>query len=148
MRKDRPVSRRSTTSALYSAALYSAALSSVMVLSALLSAVCWLGAGEIFAAEEAEAETPGQAAFLANKCNLCHAVPAVAIEAKTKSEKMKGADLGGPVEGEFAVIAAYVRKQGELEGKSHKKEFKGTDEELQAILDWLAELEPAAAEGS
>ena len=53
---------------------------------------------------------------------------------------MKGADLGGPIEADFEVIAAFVRKQGELDGKSHKKEFKGTDEELQTILDWLTEL--------
>ncbi len=76
-----------------------------------------------------------------HKCNMCHAVPAAEIVAKSKSEKMKGADLGGKVEGEFETIAAYVRKAEELDGKKHKKEFKGTDEELQAILDWLGSLE-------
>ncbi len=76
-----------------------------------------------------------------HKCSTCHAVPAAEIEAKTKNEKMKGGDLGGKVEGEFAEIAAYVRKETELDGKTHKKPFKGTDEELQAIIDWLASLE-------
>ena len=98
-------------------------------------------------AEEAK-EPAGKAVFLTHKCNLCHAVPAAEIESKTKSEKMKGADLGGPIEADFEVIAAYVRKQGELDGKSHKKEFKGTDEELQAILDWLTELKPEDDGGS
>jgi Cytochrome c len=90
----------------------------------------------------AEAEDPpGQTVFLAQKCNLCHAVPAAGIEAKTESDKMRGKDLGGKVEGEFADIAAFVRKEGERDGKDHKKPFKGTDEELQAILDWLGSLE-------
>ena len=72
---------------------------------------------------------------------MCHAAPAAGIEAKTKSEKMQGPDLGGKFKADFAAIAAYVRKTGELDGKSHKKEFKGTDEELQAIIDWLGSLE-------
>ncbi len=89
-----------------------------------------------------EAALDGKTLFTdTHKCNMCHAVPAAEIEAKTKSEKMKGADLGGKVEGEFAEIAAYVRKEGELDGKTHKKPFKGTDEELQAIVDWLGSLE-------
>ena len=86
----------------------------------------------------------GQALFTdTHKCNMCHAVPAAGIEAKTKSEKMKGGDLGGKIEAEFAEIAAYVRKEGELDGKTHKKPFKGTDEELKAIIDWLGSLEAA-----
>lgn len=96
------------------------------------------------AAPAAEAQQPPDAKTLfteTHKCNMCHAVAAAGIEAKTTSEKMKGADLGGKVEGELEVIAAYVRKEGELDGKTHKKGFKGTDEELQTILDWLGSLE-------
>ena len=84
----------------------------------------------------------GKALFTeTHKCNMCHAVPAAEIEAKTKSEKMKGADLGGKLDKEFAEIAAYVRKEGELDGKTHKKPFKGTDEELQAILSFISTLD-------
>lgn len=96
-------------------------------------------------AEAAEGKA-GKAEFLTHKCNLCHAVPAAEIDAKTKSQKLKGPALGGAIEVDFEVFAAYVRKQGELDGQRHKKEFKGTDEELQAILDWLAELEPVASQ--
>ncbi len=77
----------------------------------------------------------------AHKCSMCHAVPAAEIQAKTKSEKMKGGDLGGKIETDLDTLAAYVRKEGELDGKTHKKPFKGTDEELQAIVDWLGSLE-------
>jgi len=76
-----------------------------------------------------------------HKCNMCHSVPAADIEAKTSSEKMKGPDLGGKIDADLATIAAYVRKQGEFDGKNHKKEFKGADEELQTIVDWLGSLE-------
>jgi mono/diheme cytochrome c family protein len=93
----------------------------------------------------AEDEMPGKALFVeTHKCSMCHAVPAAGIEAKTKSESMKGSPLGGKIEGEFADVAAYVRKEAELDGKEHKKPFKGTDEELQAIIDWLGTLEPPA----
>ena len=75
-----------------------------------------------------------------HKCNMCHGVAAAEIEAKTKSDKMKGPDLSGfKSEKELAEIAAYMRK--ESEGDQHKKGFKGTDEELQAIVDWLGSLE-------
>lgn len=88
------------------------------------------------------AEMDGKALFTdAHKCSMCHAVPAEGIEAKTKSKTMKGGDLGGKIDAEFAEIAAYLRKEGEIDGKSHKKPFKGTDEELQTILDWLGTLE-------
>ena len=94
-----------------------------------------------------EAEMDGKALFTdTHKCNMCHGVPAAEIEAKTKNEKMKGGDLGGKIETEFADLAAYVRKEAELDGKTHKKPFKGTDEELQAILDWLGTLEAPAEE--
>ena len=90
------------------------------------------------------AEQDGKALFTdVHKCNMCHAVPAAGIEAKTKSKTMKGGDLGGKIDTELAEIAAYVRKEAEIDGKTHKKPFKGTDEELQAIIDWLGSLEAA-----
>ena len=76
------------------------------------------------------------------KCNVCHDVKSAEIEATTKSEKMKGPDLSGySTDKSLAEVAAYVRKEAEIDGKTHKKPFKGTDEELQTILDWLGSLE-------
>ncbi len=93
----------------------------------------------------AEEQADGRQVFLDAKCNLCHAVPAVDIPAKTKSEKLKGPDLGGPLPDgfTFADLAAYLRKETDRDGVEHKKEFKGTDEELQTIVDWLGSLEAA-----
>lgn len=87
---------------------------------------------------QAAEESAGQAAFLANKCQTCHAVPSVQIEAKVKSEKMKGPDLpGGAASVDAGELGKYLRKQAQLDGKDHKKEYKGTDEDLTAIIDWL-----------
>ena len=80
----------------------------------------------------------GQEVFMAQKCNMCHAVSSAGIEAKTTSDKMKGPDLAGKAEGyDDAWFAKYLRKQDQLDGKDHKKEAKATDEEIAALLAWL-----------
>lgn len=88
-------------------------------------------------AEEGEASMDGQALFEAKKCNMCHSVSTVGIEAKTTSEKMVGPDLVDP-DLSPEQMAAFIKKEGENnEGKMHKKGFTGTDEELAALVDWL-----------
>jgi len=92
----------------------------------------------------AEDEDPqGKVLFVEKyKCNLCHDVMSAKIETTTKSETMKGPDLSGySSKYKFPELAAFVRKEADLDGDSHKKPFKGTDEELQAIVDWLGSLE-------
>ncbi len=86
-----------------------------------------------------EAAVPkGQQLFLDMKCNMCHAVPTVGIEAKTTSEKMKGPDLVD-LEAEKDWVVKYLKREAQKDGADHKKEFKGSDEELQALVDWLLE---------
>jgi len=93
------------------------------------------------AGDETGSESPlGRQVFEAQKCNTCHDVSSANIEAKMKSAKMKGPDLtgvGSRLESDW--IAKYVRKEVQLEGKDHKKEFNGTDEDLKAMIDWLSE---------
>ena len=87
----------------------------------------------------------GAKLFIDNRCSTCHSVEAASIEAKTKSEKMKGEDLSGYVwEGEFADLAAYLRKESEQDGEKHKSAYKGSDEQLKTMMDWLASLETPA----
>ena len=82
--------------------------------------------------------TSDKTIFLAQKCNVCHSVQSAGIEAKTKSEKMKGPDLTGITSRrETDWIAKYVRKEVQLDGRDHKKEFKGSKEELAALISWL-----------
>jgi mono/diheme cytochrome c family protein len=89
-----------------------------------------------------EAGEEGLAAFNAQKCNMCHSVPQAEIVAKMKSEKMKGPDL--PAEArESDWIMGFLKREVQVNGADHKKEYKGTDEELQAIAAWLIELKGA-----
>ena len=81
----------------------------------------------------------GKAVFLAQKCETCHSVSTAGITATTKSEKMKGPDLVGVVQAhDPAWVKDFVQKKIDKSGKKHAKQFKGTEEELTALVDWLA----------
>lgn len=87
----------------------------------------------------AGAALDGKAIFLAQKCNLCHGIAAAGIT--QTSDKMKAPDLSGKVKAADAPkLIKFLRKlePGGEKNKKHAKEFKGTDEEIQAVLDWLA----------
>jgi len=82
----------------------------------------------------------GKEVFLAQKCNMCHAVSSASIEAKTTSEKMLGPDLTGVAAGlETDWLVKYLRKEIEKDGAAHKKESKASDGELEALITWLKE---------
>ena len=100
-----------------------------------------LGFVAVSATAEEAAELPaGHEAFVGLKCNMCHDVSSAGIESKTKSEKMYGGDLVGLAEEwDAKTMAAYITQEAEQEGQKHKKEFKGSDEELQVLVDWLLE---------
>jgi mono/diheme cytochrome c family protein len=92
------------------------------------------------AAQDADA----QALFVeTHKCNVCHSVAAVGVEHKV--DKTAGPDLGGFTTDDVDALGRYLRKEEPVDGEEHKKTFSGTDEELQAIVEWLAGLEPAPA---
>lgn len=99
------------------------------------------------AVAEEEGGLDGQEIFMAQNCNMCHAVSSAGIEAKTTSEKMKGPDLVG-IDKDAEWLAQYLKKEVEMNDGLHKKEFKGSDEELQALIDWLLEQRPAEKGGS
>jgi mono/diheme cytochrome c family protein len=97
------------------------------------------GFAGISSAEEEKADlADGKALFEASKCNMCHAVKAAGIEAKVKSEKMQGPDLtglGSRFEADWVV--KYLRKEVQLEEKDHKGTFKGSEDDVKAIMAWL-----------
>ena len=75
-----------------------------------------------------------------NHCGECHGVKVAEIKPTTKNAKDKGSDLTGIGEKFQAEwIKKYVKEEEHLGGKSHKKKFKGSDEELQVLVDWLLE---------
>lgn len=85
-------------------------------------------------------DPPGKAVFLAQKCNMCHNVPAASITRTTQSEKVAGPDLPGDNTGKSATFfAQFLKKEvANNEGNKHKKDWKGTDEELKQVTEWLA----------
>lgn len=90
------------------------------------------------AAATGAAAPDGKAIFLAQKCNLCHSVSAAGIERQTKSEKVAGPDLTtATAKHDKAFLEKYLTKQETLDGKKHGKEWKGTPQELDAVIDWL-----------
>ena len=111
------------------------------MLSIFAIAVLVLAAAPLLLAEE-EAEMDGKLEFEVQKCGMCHGVAAAGMKAKTTSEKMAGPDLSGfKSDMSFQKQADYMRGKIPIDGTKHKKPFKGTDEELQAIVDWLGSLE-------
>jgi hypothetical protein len=88
-------------------------------------------------AEESTGGDAGQELFLAQKCNMCHAVAKAGIEAKTKSEKMKGPEL--PARSyDAAELGKFLAKEGQIDDKDHKgKAFKMSEEELATLVAWL-----------
>ena len=108
----------------------------------------FLAGGLAVATPVSAPELDGKVLFEREKCNLCHANPAVGIEAEVKSEKMLGPELptAEPVE-DGELLIGYLRQKEEIDGKKHKKGFKGSDEELGALIAWLESLrEDEAAE--
>lgn len=91
------------------------------------------------AAPAAAAAAPdGKAIFLAQKCNLCHSVSAAGIERQTKSEKVAGPDLTtATAKHDKAFLEKFLTKQETIDGKKHGKEWKGTTQDLDAVIDWL-----------
>lgn len=112
------------------------ALAAVAVLAFLFSAPVLTVAAAQTPAPTSDEAPDGQEVFLAQKCNLCHSVSTVGIEAKTSSEKLLGPDLVD-LDRDAEWLAGWLKKEIELDGEKHKKQFTGSDEELAALIDWL-----------
>jgi len=88
--------------------------------------------------------TDGKQVFLDNNCERCHAVSAHDIEATAKSESMHGPDLssvGKDHDGDW--LGKYLLREVAVDGKKHRATFRGTDEDREAIVEWLAQQKGA-----
>lgn len=84
-----------------------------------------------------EDEPVGKKLFVENKCNMCHTVKSVGIESK-KSDATDIKALEEDKNAEFWM--KYLMKKEKLNGKDHKTAFKGSEEDLKKIVDWLLTL--------
>ncbi|MCC7430486.1 c-type cytochrome [bacterium] len=96
----------------------------------------------------------GQKIFLKYGCNECHTVLAASIgksdkkstddeeeAAEKENEAIKPPDLsniGNEKKGEW--VDLYLRKKEAIEGRKHKKRFKGNKEEKTTLVEWLGTL--------
>lgn len=79
------------------------------------------------------------------KCNACHPVESLGIEAKQKNPKTLGPDFGKvPLAGDFEFLKKYLLKEEKLHDKLHPVKFSGSDAEMEEMLNCLAELAPKA----
>ncbi len=77
------------------------------------------------------------------KCNACHSVECLGIEAKQKNPKTMGPDFSkAQLAGDFEFLMKYLMKEEKLHDKLHPVKFSGSPEEMQKMLNCLAELAP------
>lgn len=80
------------------------------------------------------ADEPGKKIFIDSKCTMCHSVEAAEITSK-KKDASDLSKLSPDLTSEF--LTKYIKKEEAIDGKKHKAAFKGTDEELKQLVDWL-----------
>jgi mono/diheme cytochrome c family protein len=95
-------------------------------------------------------DSAGLKLFKQNKCAQCHSIDALKIS-KVKSDddeeavldengkKIDPPDLSGVgKDHDAAWFAKWLKKEVEVEGHKHKKKFKGSEDDLKVITEWLA----------
>lgn len=94
------------------------------------------------AAAAGEAAKTGKEIFEAQKCNVCHSIDSQSVARTSTSDKMKGPDLSDVGKGhDSAWVSKWLKKEVAAEdGKKHMPTFKGTDDEMKTLSDWLATL--------
>lgn len=79
----------------------------------------------------------GKQVFIDNKCTMCHSVTSMEITSK-KENAVDLSNVGSNVKSEL--LKSYLLKEAKINEKDHKIKFKGTDEELNALVNWLTSL--------
>lgn len=84
-----------------------------------------------------EKSDDGKKLFVDNKCNMCHTVTSAGIESK-KSDAVDLSTVGKDRTVEF--LTKFLKKEAKLNDKDHKSSYKGTDEDLTKLVEWLSTL--------
>lgn len=95
----------------------------------------------ILNAQESTKDKDGKTVFLEAKCNTCHSISSFEIEAKNKSANNKAPDLSKiEIKYEKDFLKKYLHKEESINDKKHPVVFKGTDDELGILLDFILSL--------
>jgi len=79
----------------------------------------------------------GKQVFLNSKCNNCHTVNS--IELTSKKDYANDLSNAGSL-GDAKLMKSYLLKESKINDKDHKLKFKGTEDELNALITWLLTL--------
>lgn len=82
-------------------------------------------------------ESEGQKIFIANKCGSCHSVESAGLTSK-KKDAVDLSSTGDDRTIEF--LKKYIAKEEKINDKAHKFTFKGSEEELNSLTEWLESL--------
>lgn len=108
-----------------------------------LSLLTMAGAILIGAASSPSTGKPGKSLFLDNKCQQCHSVESLGITRNGEAPPGKlPPDLSGVgLRRTPDWISKWLMKEEKnTEGKKHLKKWKGSEEDLATISNWLATL--------
>ena len=88
-------------------------------------------------------ELDGQQIFTDIKCTKCHSVESLEI-VSTKDDPTDLSNVGADKDAEF--LKKYLVKEEIMNDKKHKAKFKGSDDELNTLVDWLLTLKTEEVE--
>ncbi len=80
----------------------------------------------------------GKKLFTEKKCNSCHAIESQQITTTSKKKNPDLSDTGSKFKADF--LEKYLKKEEAIKDKKHPANFKGTDDELKKLSEWLAGL--------
>ncbi len=84
-------------------------------------------------------EPEGQKIFTDSKCNTCHSIKSLNIEAKLKKKDIVDLSvIGKSVNADL--LNKYLMKKEKINDKQHPALFKGTEKELEVLSKWLCTL--------
>ncbi|MDP2363131.1 MAG: c-type cytochrome [Ignavibacteria bacterium] len=79
----------------------------------------------------------GKKIFVDSKCTMCHTVQSAGIVSK-KSDATDLSTVGTDKTEEF--LMKYLKKEIKFNDKDHKSSFKGNEEDLKTLVEWLLTL--------
>jgi len=85
----------------------------------------------------------GKTIFVESKCSNCHTV--TSMELTSKKDDASDLSNAGSL-GNADLMKSYLLKEAKINEKDHKLKFKGTEEELNTLVDWLITLKTEKAE--
>jgi len=92
-------------------------------------------------------EPAGKKIFLASKCMACHSVESAEIILKKKNSKIPDLSMVG-TRHNADFITKWIHKEETIDGVKHMYSYKGSDEDLKVLVDWLMSLSEKKADES